>query len=69
MSEEELRQLIASNARSIQAMLEQRETDRLLHEEQMGEMRDNILRLARVEEGLANSCHRSMKTVQQFCGG
>ena len=35
-------------------MLEQRETDKLLHEEQMGEMRDNILRLARVEEGLAN---------------
>lgn len=54
MSEEEIRQLIASNARSIQAMLEQRETDKLLHEEQMGEMRDNILRLARVEEGLAN---------------
>jgi hypothetical protein len=54
MSEEEIRQLIASNARAIQAMLEQRETDKLLHEEQMSEMRNNILRLARVEEGLAN---------------
>jgi hypothetical protein len=61
MTEEELQQLIASNARSIQAMLEQRETDRLLneerllrHEEQMGEIRETISRLARVEEGLIN---------------
>jgi hypothetical protein len=54
MPEEELRQLISSNARSIQAMLEQRETDQLRHEEQMREMRDTIVRLARVEEGLVN---------------
>lgn len=68
MNEEDLRQLIASNARSIQAMLEQQETTRLQHQEQMSVitaaisrheeqlsvMSGAILRLARVEEGLAN---------------
>lgn len=68
MTNEELQQLIASNARTIQAMLEQQETNRLRHEEQMSEireailrheeqmseMREAILRLARVEEGLVN---------------
>jgi hypothetical protein len=66
MTDEELKQLVASNARSIQAMLEQQETNRLRHEEQMSEireavlrhedqmneMREAILRLTRVEEGL-----------------
>ena len=54
MTNEELQQLVASNARTIQAMLEQQETSRLLHEEQMGEMRQTMTRLARVEEGLVN---------------
>jgi hypothetical protein len=54
MTNEELQQLIASNARAIQAMLEQQETERLRHEEQLSEIRDAILRLTRVEEGLAN---------------
>ena len=54
MTNEELQQLIASNARTIQAMLEQQETNRLRHEEQMSEMREAILRLTKVEEGLVN---------------
>jgi acetyl-CoA carboxylase carboxyltransferase component len=61
MTDQELQQLVASNARTIQAMLEQQETsrlqhedNRLLHEEQMSELRQAMLRLARVEEGLVN---------------
>jgi hypothetical protein len=61
MTSEELQQLVASNARTIQAMLEQQATsrleyeeNRLLHEEQMNELRQAMLRLARVEEGLIN---------------
>jgi acetyl-CoA carboxylase carboxyltransferase component len=61
MTDQELQQLVASNARTIQAMLEQQATsrlqyeeNRLLHEEQMNELRQAMLRLARVEEGLIN---------------
>jgi transcription termination factor NusB len=54
MTDQELQQLVASNARTIQAMLEQQETSRLRHEEQMDELRQAILRLSRVEEGLIN---------------
>ncbi|WP_310413195.1 hypothetical protein [Chamaesiphon sp. OTE_8_metabat_110] len=54
MTDEELQQLVASNARTIQAMLEQQETTRLRYEEQMDEFRQGMLRLARVEEGLIN---------------
>ncbi len=35
MTDEELRQLVESNARAIQAMIEQRATDRLEHEERI----------------------------------
>ena len=61
MTDQELQQLVASNARTIQAMLEQQETSRLqyeehrlLHEEQMNEIRQAMLRLASVEVGLIN---------------
>jgi hypothetical protein len=54
MTDQELQQLVASNARTIQAMLEQQETSRLRHEEQMDEIRQAVLRLERVEEGLIN---------------
>jgi hypothetical protein len=54
MTDQELQQLVASNARTIQAMLEQQETSRLRHEEQIDEIRQAILRLERVEEGLIN---------------
>jgi transcription termination factor NusB len=54
MTDQELQQLVAANARTIQAMLEQQETTRLRHEEQIDEIRQAILRLERVEEGLIN---------------
>jgi hypothetical protein len=54
MTDQELQQLVASNARTIQAMLEQQETSRLRHEEQVDEIRQAILRLERVEAGLIN---------------
>lgn len=54
MTDQELQQLVASNARTIQAMLEQQETTRLRHEEQIDEIRQAMLRLERVEEGLIN---------------
>ena len=66
MTDQELQQLVASNARTIQAMLEQQETSRLLHEEQMNEIRQAMLRLASVEEGLINmmvSIDRDRPTV------
>jgi hypothetical protein len=43
MTDQELQQLVASNARTIQAMLEQQETSRLRHEEQMDEIRQAML--------------------------
>jgi hypothetical protein len=54
MTDQELQQLVASNARTIQAMLEQQETTRLRHEEQIDEIRQARLRLERVEKGLIN---------------
>jgi acetyl-CoA carboxylase carboxyltransferase component len=54
MTDQELQQLVASNARTIQAILEQQETNRLRHEEQVDEIRQAMLRLSRVEEGLIN---------------
>jgi hypothetical protein len=54
MTDQELQQLVASNARTIQAMLEQQATTGLRHEEQIDEIRQAMLRLARVEEGLIN---------------
>jgi acetyl-CoA carboxylase carboxyltransferase component len=54
MTDQELQQLVASNARTIQTMLEQQETTRLIHEEQIDEIRQAMLRLERVEEGLIN---------------
>jgi hypothetical protein len=54
MTDQELQQLVASNARTIQAMLKQQATSRLRHEEQIDEIRQAMLRLAKVEEGLIN---------------
>lgn len=54
MTDQELQQLVASNARTIQVMLEQQETSRLRHEEQIDEIRRAMLRLAKVEKGLIN---------------
>lgn len=60
MTDEELKQLVESNARTIQAMLEQQATDRLKHEERMSrleqksiELQDAIVQMTRIENGLA----------------
>jgi predicted nucleic acid-binding Zn-ribbon protein len=43
-------QRIDSNSRAIQAMIEQRATDRLEHEERIVRLEDVVLRLTRIEE-------------------
>lgn len=50
-------QRVDSNARAVQAMIEQRATDRLIHEERMTELQntairldDTVARLTRIEE-------------------
>lgn len=57
----QLQQLVESNARTIQAMLEAQATDRLKHEEfkeatagTILRLEDNIRRLTDVSEGIAN---------------
>lgn len=53
MTDDELKQLVESNARTIQAMLEQQATDRLRHEQRMDELQNVMIQLTRVENGLA----------------
>lgn len=50
MTDEELRLVVESNARSIQAMIEQRVTDRLEHEQRIARLEDLAVRLTRIEE-------------------
>ena len=50
MTDEELKQLVESNSRAIQAMIEQRVTDRLEHEERIARLEELALRLTRIEE-------------------
>ena len=50
MTDEELKQLVESNSRAIQAMIEQRVTDRLEHEERITRLEELALRLTRIEE-------------------
>ena len=50
MTNEELKQLAESNARAVQAMIEQRATDKLEHEERIARLEDLALRLTRIEE-------------------
>ena len=42
--------IVESNSRAIQAMMEQRATDRLEHEERMNRLEDLVARLTRIEE-------------------
>ncbi|MBE9171271.1 hypothetical protein IQ238_28500 [Pleurocapsales cyanobacterium LEGE 06147] len=42
--------IVESNSRLLQAMLEQRATDRLEHEERMARLEDAVIRLTRIEE-------------------
>lgn len=53
MTDEELKQLVESNARTIQAMLEQQATDRFRHEQRMDELQNAMIQMTRVENGLA----------------
>lgn len=57
MTDEELRLVVESNARAIQAMIEQRVTDRLdqearaiQHEQRIASLEDLTVRLTRIEE-------------------
>ena len=50
MTDEELKQLVESNSRAIQAMIEQRVTDKLEHEERIARLEELALRLTRIEE-------------------
>ena len=57
MTDDELRLVVESNARSIQAMIEQRTTDRLNqearaieHEQRIARLEDLAVRLTRIEE-------------------
>jgi hypothetical protein len=61
MTDEELRQLAESNARAVQAMLEQRATDRLEHEERMSQheqrmqfLEENQRQIIQTQGGIAN---------------
>ena len=47
---ESVAQKTDSNARAIQAMMEQRATDRLEHEARMNRLEDLVTRLTRIEE-------------------
>lgn len=42
--------IVQSNSRLLQAMLEQRATDRLEHQERMARLEDTVARLTRIEE-------------------
>ena len=50
----ETRQIAESNSRTIQAMLEQRASKRLEHEQRMARQDETIQRLSKIQEGLAN---------------
>ncbi len=54
MTDEELRQLVESNSRAIQAMLEQRATDKLQHEERMRFLEENQRQIIQTQKGIAN---------------
>ena len=48
--QQETERIVESNSRAIQAMMEQRATDRLEHEERMNRLEDLVTRLTRIEE-------------------
>lgn len=54
MTDEELRLVVESNSRAIQAMLEQRVTDRLEHEERMRFLEDNQRQIIQTQRGITN---------------
>jgi DNA-binding transcriptional MerR regulator len=54
VSDEDLKRLVESNARAIQAMLDARVDERLRDEEKMERLQENMERLQGVAERLAN---------------
>lgn len=50
-TQRETESIVQSNSRLLLAMLEQRATDRLEHEERMARLEDTVARLTRIEEG------------------
>lgn len=52
MSDQELKQLVESNARAIQAMLDSRVEERLEFQSGMDQLRDVVVRLANLQEGV-----------------
>lgn len=52
MSDQELKQLVESNARAIQAMLDSRVEERLEFQAGMDQLRDVVVRLATMQEGM-----------------
>jgi len=54
MSDEELRQLVASNARAIQAMQDARVEERVQFQETIVRLEDNIRRLTDIQAGIVN---------------
>ena len=53
MSDQELKQLVESNARAIQAMLDSRVEERLEFQSGMDQLREVVVRLANLQEGMA----------------
>ncbi|AFZ38398.1 hypothetical protein Sta7437_4978 (plasmid) [Stanieria cyanosphaera PCC 7437] len=54
MTDEELRLVVESNSRAIQAMIEQRVTDRLEHEERIRFLEETQRQVTQIQRGLAN---------------
>jgi hypothetical protein len=52
MSDQELKQLVESNARAIQAMLDSRVEERLEFQSGMDQLREVVVRLANLQEGM-----------------
>ena len=51
---ERIEAIVESNSRAIQAMMEQRATDRLEHEERMRFLEENQRQLIQTQRGIAN---------------
>lgn len=54
MTDEELRLIVESNSRAVRAMLDQRETDRLNHEDIMRFLEETQRQLVQTRQGIAN---------------
>lgn len=66
MSDLELKQLVESNARAIQAMLDSRVEERLEFQSGMDQLRDVVVRLANLQEGMTRMLVSLDEERQQF---